>query len=387
LSKGIHSQANIRSQRAQGLLHLQSSFMRIAIFLFLSSIVLVCSAQQTVENIIIITTDGLRWQEVFKGMDSAIANDNKFNQGDSDYLFKKYWGNNVTERRKKLFPFLWRTVATQGQLYGNRMYGNKIDNANPYWFSYPGYSEIMTGYADTSINTNDFPPNPNTNVLEFLNLQPKFKGKVAAFGAWEAFDRILNEKRGGFPVISAFDKSGGSHPTIQHQLINNMLADSYKPWHEDECLDVFTHYAAMEELKGKKPKVLYIAYGETDEWAHSGQYRNYLDAAHKVDEWIKQIWEYVQSQPQYKNKTALFITTDHGRGDAIKKEWTSHGNSVKDAFEIWFAVLTPAMSTKGEMKTEIQLYQKQFAQTIAKLLGYTFKTDHPVAEEVKNVFK
>jgi hypothetical protein len=361
--------------------------MRTIISLFLLFITASCRAQQPVENIIIITTDGLRWQEVFKGMDSAIANDQRFNQGDSAYLFEKYWSNDETGRRKKLFPFLWSTVQAHGQLYGNRAFGNKVNNANPYWFSYPGYSEIMTGYADTTVNSNDFPPNPNTNVLEFLNRQSKFKGRVTAFGAWEAFDRILNEQRSGFRVTSAFDKSGGDHPTAQQQLINSMLLDSYKPWHEDECLDVFTHYAAMEELKAKKPKVLYIAYGETDEWAHSGQYRNYLSAAHQVDAWIKQIWDYVQSQPQYKNKTALFITTDHGRGDAVKEEWTSHGNSIKDAYEIWFAVLSPAITSKGEMKTEMQLYQKQFAQTIAKLLGYTFKADHPVAEEIGPVFK
>lgn len=361
--------------------------MRVSILLVLFFITATIYSQQPVENIIIVTTDGLRWQEVFKGMDSAIANDSKFNQGDSDYLFKKYWSNNEKERRKKLFPFLWSTAEAQGQLYGNRTLGNKVDNANPYWFSYPGYSEIMTGYADTSINSNDFPPNPNTNVLEFLNQQSKFKGKVSAFGAWEAFDRILNEKRSGFPVVSAFDKNGGNHPTAQQQLINSMLDDSYKPWHEAECLDVFTHYAAMEELKSKNPKVLYVAYGETDEWAHSGQYRNYLDAAHQVDAWIKQIWDYVQSQSQYKNKTALFITTDHGRGDAFKKEWTSHGTSIRDAYEIWFAVLAPSTIPKGEMKIEMQLYQKQFAQTIAKILGHTFKANHPVAEEVKNVFK
>ncbi len=361
--------------------------MRTIISLFLLFITASCRAQQPVENIIIITTDGLRWQEVFKGMDSAIANDQRFNQGDSAYLFEKYWSNDETGRRKKLFPFLWSTVQAHGQLYGNRAFGNKVNNANPYWFSYPGYSEIMTGYADTAVNSNDFPPNPNTNVLEFLNRQSKFKGRVTAFGAWEAFDRILNEQRSGFRVTSAFDKSGGNHPTAHQQLINSMLLYSYKPWHEDECLDVFTHYAAMEELKAKKPKVLYIAYGETDEWAHSGQYRNYLNAAHQVDAWIKQIWNYVQSQPQYKNKTALFITTDHGRGDAVKEEWTSHGNSIKDAYEIWFAVLSPAITSKGEMKTEMQLYQKQFAQTIAKLLGYTFKADHPVAEEIGPVFK
>ena len=44
---------------------------------------------QTAENIIIITTDGFRWQEVFTGMDSAIANNPAFNQEDSAGIFKK----------------------------------------------------------------------------------------------------------------------------------------------------------------------------------------------------------------------------------------------------------------------------------------------------------
>ena len=223
--------------------------------------------------------------------------------------------------------------------------------------------------------------------MEFLNQQPKLKGKIAAFGAWEAFDRILNEKRSGIPVASAFDKVGGNNPTEQQKLINNMLADSYKPWHDDECFDVFTHYEAMEELKINKPKVLYVAYGETDEWAHAGQYRSYLDAAHQVDAWVKQIWDFVQNDPQYKNKTALFFTTDHGRGDKIKKEWTSHGSSIQGASEIWFAAMGPGISAKGEMKMEGQLYQEQFAQTIAKLMGYTYKSKHPIAKEVTEVLK
>lgn len=345
------------------------------------------SDAQSVENIIIVTTDGFRWQEVFKGMDTAIANKRRFNQGDSAYLYKNYWSAEETERRKKLLPFLWSTVAAQGQLYGNRALGNKVDNANPYWFSYPGYSEIMTGYPDTAINSNEYPPNPHVTVLEFFNQQPRLKGKVAAFGAWDAFDRILNEKRSGIPVISAFDKSGGSNPTAQQKMLNAMLADSYKPWHYAECLDVFTHYAALEHLKTAKPKVLYIAYGETDEWAHSGQYRNYLDAAHQVDAWLKQLWDFVQSDPQYKDKTALFITTDHGRGDAVKSEWTSHGSSIKDAHEIWFAVMGPAIAAKGEVSSKMQLYQKQFAQTMAKLMGYNFRAAHPVAAAVEAVLK
>ncbi len=339
-------------------------------------------AQSKIENIIIITTDGLRWQEVFNGMDTAIANNPKFNQYDSAYLYKNYWSSNANERRKLLMPFLWNTIETKGQIYGNRTLGNRVDVANPYWFSYPGYNEIFTGFPDTAVNSNDYKPNPNTTVLEFLNRQKAFAGKVAAFGAWDAFDRILNEQRSGIPVFSAYDKIGGKQPTKTETLINAMMQNSYKPWHYEECLDMFTHYSAMEYLKKNKPRVLYIAYGETDEWAHAGKYRFYLDAAKQVDAWIKSIWEYVQSNPQYKNKTALFITVDHGRGDIIKDEWVSHNNNISDCHEIWFAVLGPGIKARGAINTPMQLYQKQFAQTFARLLGFNFTANHPIGEAV-----
>lgn len=341
-----------------------------------------------IENIIVITTDGLRWQEVYKGMDSLLAANNRFNQGrgDSAKMFENYWAANETERRKKLLPFFWDSIVQKGQLYGNRTYDNKVDVANPYWFSYPGYNEIFTGYPDTAINSNEYMANPHTTVLEYINQQEGFKGRVAAFGAWGAFDRILNKERCGFPVVSAFSPTGGGHPTPREELINAMLKNSYKPFGTGECLDVFTHYAAMEYLKEKKPRVLFIGYGETDEWAHAGQYRDYLDAARQVDTWIKEIWEYVQSTPEYKNKTAIFITTDHGRGDVIKEKWTSHGSGgVADSHEMWMAVMGPGLPAKGEVKTAMQLYQKQSAQTIASLLGLKYQADHPIAEEVKEI--
>ena len=320
-------------------------------------------------------------------MDSAIANNPEFNEDDSAYLYSAYWSADEKERRKKLMPFLWNNIEKNGQLFGNRQLGCKVENANPYWFSYPGYSEIFTGFADTAINSNSYPPNPHVTVLEFLNNQPKLKGKVAAFGAWNAFDRILNEERSKIPVVCGFDPAGGKSPTPNEKLINRMLKDSYKPWHEDECMDVFTHHAAMEWLKTRKPRVLYIAYGETDEWAHAGKYRSYLDAGKQVDSWISEIWEFVQKDPQYKNKTTLFVTTDHGRGDTIKKEWTSHNNKINGANEIWFAVMGPDTPQRGELNTVVQLYQQQFAQTFARLMGYTFQAVHPIADPILYVFK
>lgn len=355
--------------------------MKICLLLLLT-VYNLTSFSQKAENIIIITTDGLRWQEVFKGMDSTLADNRKFNQDDSLYLYKKYWDADVKNRRKKLMPFFWSTLESEGQLYGNRQYSNKVDNANPYWFSYPGYNELFTGFPDTLINSNGYPPNPNKNLLEYINQQPGYQNKVAAFGAWDAFDRILNEGRSGFPVYSSFDKTGGEKPGLVEETINKLLADSYKPFGDAECLDVFTHYAAMHYMETKKPKLLFIGYGETDEWAHSGHYKDYLDAAHKVDKWIKDLWNYIQSTPFYKDKTVLFITTDHGRGDEIKEEWTSHNSKIKGAGQIWFAAMGPGIIRKGEVKKAQQFYQKQFAQTIAHLIGMEFICNHETGKKI-----
>jgi hypothetical protein len=340
-------------------------------------------AQSKIENVIFITTDGLRWQEVFKGIDMEIVNNPKFNQGDSLGILKKYDASNIEDRRKKLMPFLWETIQHQGQIFGNRSYGCNVNVSNPHWFSYPGYSEIFTGNVDESINSNKYPPNPHTNFLEFLNKKTNFKGSVAAFGAWDAFDRILNESRSGFPVISGFDNCGGDNPDAEQQMLNTLKNDSYN--FNVEALDVFTHYAALDYLKKKQPKALYISYGETDEFAHEGAYKSYLNSANKVDKWLGEIWNYIQSTPKYKNKTLMFITVDHGRGDGKNSEWTSHNSKINGSDQIWFAILGPTILPKGEVKENVQIFQKQFAQTITKLLGYTFTCEHPVANDFIDV--
>ncbi|MNF83745.1 hypothetical protein D3C84_660740 [compost metagenome] len=81
------------------------------------------------------------------------------------------------------------------------------------------------------------------------------------------------------------------------------------------------------------------------------------------------------------------ITVDHGRGDKTKTQWTDHGADVVGASEIWFAAIGPEIAAKGEIKTDTQLYQKQFAQTIAKIMGYNFTTTHPVAGEIPELLQ
>jgi hypothetical protein len=104
-------------------------------------------AQKTkTENVVLITLDGMRWQEVFNGADSAFMRQQQYLKDPKSK--NKFWRNDVAGRRKALFPFLWGTVAEKGQLYGNRNVGSKMNVTNNQWFSYPGYNEILTGAAD-----------------------------------------------------------------------------------------------------------------------------------------------------------------------------------------------------------------------------------------------
>jgi Type I phosphodiesterase / nucleotide pyrophosphatase len=354
------------------------------IILFFLQAFLMMAQDRKTNNVIIITFDGFRWQELFGGADDSLINNPAFSF-DTAGLKKKYWAATPEERRKKLLPFFWSTIVAQGQLHGNRNFGSKVNVKNRYWFSYPGYNEIFTGYPDTAVNSNDKNFNKNTTVLEFLNKQPAFKGKVAAFTSWDCFDAILNEPRSGVFVSSGIDpvkiKSG------EFDLLNEMQLNSPLTFGESVRPDQLTYFLAKQYIKEHKPRVLYIAFDETDDYAHGGRYDFYLNLANMTDKWIGDLWSMLQKMPEYRDKTTLLILCDHGRGDKIKKEWTSHGDKIEGSGEIWLAALGAGIEAKGEIKDVEQLYQAQLAQTIASLLGYDFKAKQPIENSVSQIIK
>lgn len=346
----------------------------------------VCSMAQTKKaaNVVVVTLDGFRWQEMFGGADEQLINDPAFSF-DTASLKKRYWAATPQERRAKLLPFIWNTIAKQGQLHGNRILGSNVNVQNRYWFSYPGYNEIFSGYPDTLVNSNDPTPNANVTVLEFLNNQPAFKGKVAAFTSWDCFNGIFNEKRAGFPVSAGFDSLTMSQPAFR--LLNEMQFLSPQPLGEGVRPDHLTYTIGKEYLRQYKPRVLYIGFDETDDYAHGGRYDFYLNTAHATDKWLADLWNTLQSMPQYRNNTTLLITTDHGRGDKVKKEWTSHGSEIEGADQIWFAAIGAGIKAEGESSKPEQLYQAQIASTIAALLGLRFTPPQPAAVHMPVIMK
>jgi len=97
------------------------------------------------------------------------------------------------------------------------------------------------------------------------------------------------------------------------------------------------------------------------------------------------LWNYLQSDPFYRDQTTILLCPDHGRG--VEGKWTSHGSSVPHANETYLMVMGPDTPGTGEISTPGQIYQDQFAQTIARLLGFHFTANHPVGEPVEQVMR
>lgn len=327
-------------------------------------------------NVVVVMTDGLRWQEVFQGADAALINKENGGVSDPDALRKTYWRDTPEARREALLPFLWSTVARQGQIFGNRNKGSDSWVTNGLNFSYPGYSETFCGFVDPAMNSNNKIQNPNVTVFEWLHSKPAFRGKVAALGAWDVFPFIFNAPRAGFPVNGGNDPYEAKPMTPALALINRLKKES-AIW-EGEAFDAFTFHTAMAHIKQHKPRLLYLGLGETDEWSHAGKYAEYLGSARRVDSYLRELWETLQSMPGYRDTTTLIFLPDHGRGEA-PVEWKSHGQKIADSKYIWMAFLGPDTAPLGERTKTGPVTQNQVAATVAALLGEDYVAAVPKA--------
>ena len=170
----------------------------------------------------------------------------------------------------------------------------------------------------------------------------------------------------------------------RERLLNALQAEIPGPW-SSVRLDAFTHHYALEHLARHRPRLLYVAYGETDDFAHDGRYDQYLRSAHRTDGFIRELWEWAQSQDDYRSRTTLVVTTDHGRGTG--DGWVGHGKDVAGAEQIWIAVLGPDSPPLGERETGGRVTQSQVAATVAALLGLEYRNREPVGPVLERALR
>ncbi len=329
------------------------------------------------QNVVLIVTDGLRWQELVRGADSALINRRYGGVEDTAAIRRTFWQPDPAQRRQALLPFLWTTIATDGRIFGDPDDGGAAAAVtNGLKFSYPGYNEMLTGRADPRIDRNDFGPNPNVTVFERLAALPAFRGRVAAFGTWDVFAAIFNRQRAGFLVQAGWEPPFPTNPSPAERTINQLYATTTRLWDDELAYDGFMQAAVLDYVATRKPRLLFVGYGETDEWAHSRRYDQVLRSARRVDEFVADLWRTMQAMPEYRGRTTFIITADHGRGGTLT-DWTDHGRTVAGAERIWIAVIGPDVTETGTAAPAVT--QSQIAATVGALLVPDYATLLPDA--------
>lgn len=332
------------------------------------------------DRVVLITFDGARTEEMFGGLDLAVLR-STLKEGsavENDATYKRFWAADPRERRLKLMPFFWGTLmTTHGSIAGNQALGSTVRLTNGHWFSYPGYSEILVGRAhDDTIKSNDPIRNPHKTVLEGLRTALDLpREKVATYASWGVFNQIVEHDEGATIVNAG---PGEPLPTdAQLRELALLEGETVPPW-SNMRFDIFTFRLTMAHLSVARPRVLYLALGETDDWAHDGRYDRVLDAYARTDRYLEQLWTWLQEQPDYRGRTHVILTTDHGRGKTID-DWRDHGAKTAGANDVWIAFLSPQMAARGEWRSHAPLTTSQIASTMARWMGIEWPALSPGA--------
>ena len=352
----------------------------------------------TRDNVVFVMIDGLRWQEVFRGADTALAESREYMASPWADEARAHFVQ-VQDRRLALMPFVNGQIGAEGVLIGDRDHGSCAAVTNNMWFSYPGYNEALTGAADPRINSNDYPANPNVTWLEWLNQQPRFANRVRAVTSWDAFPRIINSERSAVPVNAGFAPIDAATPELA--LANRLLAETPYPW-DIVRADAFTHQFALDAIKRLRPRALFVSYGETDDFAHAGNYAQYLMSAHRTDEYLRELWETLQASSFYRGRTTMIITVDHGRGSVAGESWRHHyspnalrnsGSPLRERFpdgvtgsnEIWIAAIGPRIRAQAA-QTGACAGLNQIAATAISAVGLDWRSFNEEIGEPLEIF-
>lgn len=333
------------------------------------------------DSVILITIDGARTEEIFGGLDLDVLK-STLREGqkvEESAAYRRFWSATPEERRRKLMPFFWSLVTEQGSIAGDRRLGSVVSLRNTHRFSFPGYAEILLGEPhDDVIKSNDPIQNPYRTVLEEMRAHLKMpRDRVATFGSWGVFNAIAEHEPGATRVNAGVETLDA--PGDEVRLLNVLQAEARTPW-DGTRFDAFTFRLAMAHLQAARPRVVYLAFDETDDWAHDGRYERVLLALAQTDEYLKTLWTWLQEQPEYRGRTHLLITTDHGRGHT-PADWRNHGAKVAGAEETWIAFASPRMAQRGPWRNHEPLSTSQVAATLASWVGLDWKAKRPDAGE------
>ena len=275
------------------------------------------------ERIVIVTIDGVRWQEIFGGLD--------------DDRIRGLAPRTAAE----LTPNLHALLEHDGAALGGPGHG-AITASGPNFVSLPGYREILTGKQSTSCQDNDCTdPAPQTILDEASDAGLD----VAAFASWERLDRAVRGH--GYPT--SFGRHGD--PKIDPS-----------PGSGDFRPDALTAAAAVDYFASHRPDVMYVGLGEPDEYAHDGDYAGYIRSIQAADAVVGRLWNLLKTVDDRGGH--LFVTADHGRDRGFRH----HGGYDPQSARVWLFAAGPRIQARGYVTAGADRRLRDIAPTVRTLL-------------------
>jgi hypothetical protein len=109
--------------------------------------------------------------------------------------------------------------------------------------------------------------------------------------------------------------------------------------------DELSVYIAKQLMRQMAPSLLWITLHDID-IAHSGAYSLYIGGIQRSDRLCAEIWNTIQSEPEYKDRTTMFVLPDFGRDsdmDAGGNGFQHHRTGDALSRTTWMMVLGPGI--------------------------------------------
>lgn len=307
-------------------------------------------------QVVLVTIDGVRWQEIFGGVDRVIAA-----------------GAGMPESAmldaERLTPNLHHRFFDGGVVIGAPGMGAGIFASGPNFVSLPGYLEILRGRSSVDCDSNDCPPTRDETLLdEIRDYGGGARVDAAAFTSWDHCAAAAS----GDParVVLSAGRTHGSvgdlswvDATCQSLLVAGRSV-APAPGGGDYRPDAETAPVALHYLSVVRPMMLWIGLGDTDEYGHQRNYPAYLDALRRADATVGALFDELDGMGDFGRSTTVVVTADHGRGPS----WWDHGPDPS-ASRVFLLAAGGAVPKRGLVVNERPYRLADVAPTIRALLA------------------
>jgi hypothetical protein len=135
--------------------------------------------------------------------------------------------------------------------------------------------------------------------------------------------------------------------------------------------DELSVYIAKQLMRQLAPSLVWITLHDID-CAHAGAFSLYIDAIQRSDRLCSEIWRTIESEPEYKGKTNLFILPDFGRDadtDAGGNGFQHHRTGDPLSRTTWMMVLGPGIRENVVVDRPVESID--LVPTLGAMLGFS----------------